>query len=41
VLGSGDEARHCGKAAFLASAVYVGVIVLIVGILLSSMPPDY
>jgi hypothetical protein len=41
VLGLQDEARYFGKAVFLASAVYVGFIVLIVSILLSSMPPDY
>jgi hypothetical protein len=41
VLSFQDDARHLGKAAFLASVVYVGLIVLFVGILLSSMPPDY
>jgi hypothetical protein len=41
VLGLQDEARHFGKAAFLASVVYVGLIVLFVSILLSSMPADY
>jgi hypothetical protein len=41
VLGFRAEARHFGKAAFVASVVYVGFIVLFVGILLSSMPADY
>src|SRR4051812_41067791 len=41
VLGFQDEARHFGKAAFLASVVYVGFIVLFVSILLGSMPADY
>jgi hypothetical protein len=37
LLGLQDEARHFGKAAFLASVVYAGLIILVLSIALSSV----